>query len=56
MKIGFPPALTQLSDDEQLLQSTLRNFARERVAPLVYKWTKRNSSIVALLPRFLISG
>jgi alkylation response protein AidB-like acyl-CoA dehydrogenase len=36
MKTGFPPALTQLSEDEQMLQTTVRDFARERVAPLVH--------------------
>ena len=35
MKSGFPPALTQLSEDEQMLQTTVRDFARERIAPLV---------------------
>ena len=37
MKTGFPPALTQLSEEEQLLQSTVRDFALDRIAPLVAK-------------------
>ena len=37
MKIGFPPALTQLSEEEQMLQTTVLDFARERVAPLVHE-------------------
>jgi alkylation response protein AidB-like acyl-CoA dehydrogenase len=35
MKLGVPLALTQLSEDEQMLQMTVRDFARERIAPLV---------------------
>ena len=37
MKIGFTPALTQLSEEEQMLQTTVKNFARDRVAPLVHE-------------------
>lgn len=32
---GLPLALTQLSEDEQMLQRTVREFARERILPLV---------------------
>ncbi len=32
---GLPLALTQLSEDEQMLQKTVREFARERILPLV---------------------
>ncbi len=37
MKIGFTPALTQLSEEEQMLQTTVKDFARDRVAPLVHE-------------------
>jgi len=32
---GLPLALTQLTEDEQMLQRTVREFARERILPLV---------------------
>ncbi len=35
MTPDHPLALTQLSQDEQMLQSTVRDFAREQIAPLV---------------------
>jgi alkylation response protein AidB-like acyl-CoA dehydrogenase len=35
MKPGFPPALTQLTEDERMLQTLARDFSRERIAPLV---------------------
>ena len=35
MNTDRPFALTQLSEDESMLQSTVRDFARERIAPLV---------------------
>jgi alkylation response protein AidB-like acyl-CoA dehydrogenase len=35
MNNGLPLALTQLSEDERMLQKTVREFARERILPLV---------------------
>jgi len=35
MKNGLPLALTQLSEDERMLQKTVREFARDRILPLV---------------------
>lgn len=36
MNTARPFALTQLSEDESMLQSTVLDFARERIAPLVH--------------------
>jgi alkylation response protein AidB-like acyl-CoA dehydrogenase len=34
-KVVMPPGLTQLSDDEKLFQASVREFARDRITPLV---------------------
>ncbi len=48
----FRPALTQLSDEELLLQTTVRDFARQRIAPLVREMDEAqlmDSEIIASL-------
>ena len=49
MQNGQPRALTQLSDEESLLQQTVRDFARERIAPLVRAMDEQQSMDAGLI-------
>ena len=56
MKNGFPLALTQLSEDEQMLQATVRDFARDQVAPLVHEMDAAQSMNGGLIKKLFELG
>jgi len=50
------PALTQLSDDEQMFREAVRDFAEAEVRPLVHAMDQRAEFDRSLLPKFLELG
>jgi len=50
------PALTQLSDDEQMFREAVRDFADAEVRPLVHEMDQRAEFDHSLLPKFIELG
>src|ERR1700751_1163043 len=50
------PALSHLSEDEQLFRSTVRDFARETIGPLVRQMDEEQHFAPDLLPQIFSLG
>ena len=56
MKQEMPRALTQLSEDERLFQASVREFAADRIAPLVRQMDESQVFETALLKQLFELG